>query len=442
MKVVFDIDGTLTNFEKFVFENKDYIINKYHLDVVNPNGYDIDQLFDLRNLYINQGYSEQEASVLSEKIVMDFWNKYYIKYIMTKFRPYVKETINKLTNDGYEVIIASSRKKTCDKDLIGFLVRVSTIMKFKLGNIKISNILLCKDDEEKLEKIAEIKPEILIDDKPEILEKAAKICNCICINSGYNKDVAEIITRVNSYEQDGVYNAVEEIRKAKGIYVKNLKLYPKLKRTEFTYKVIRAFGTPFVKAMFKPIILHKERISNKKPLIYSPNHRQTLDPYFIMMSSSDAIHWAALRRFFLAEDSIFNNSKNVFLRHLTSIMFRKMGLIPVNRGGDNTEMRDITNYCLKNGSCVGIFPEGTTNKHPEEKPLLDIKHGILYFAKDNDAIIQPVAVYWAPKGSKHRVAINYCNPFSMKELSIEEGAEKWKQEILKGLEENQKVLKK
>ena len=136
-----------------------------------------------------------------------------------------------------------------------------------------------------------------------------------------------------------------------------------------------------------------------------------------MLSCDDAIHWAALKRFFTAEDSIFNNNKNFFLRHFTALMFKEMGLIPVNRGGDTRETIELTNYCLKNGSSIGIFPEGTTNKNPSKQELLDIKNGLLYFSKNNNAVIQPISILWTPEEYENRVIVNYRHPFDLENKS-------------------------
>ena len=120
-----------------------------------------------------------------------------------------------------------------------------------------------------------------------------------------------------------------------------------------------------------------------------------------------------MKRFFTGEDSIFNNNKNFFLRKLTALLFKELGYIPVERGGNNREAIEITNYCLKNGSSVGIFPEGTTNKKPKERELLPIKNGIFYFSKNNDVEIQPISIVWFPKGAcvPNKVVINYRKPF-------------------------------
>ena len=443
MKIFFDIDGTLTDFEGFILKHRNYIEKKYGFSITNKKGYDIDEMFELKEKFFDQGFSKEVSKAKSEKILNEFWYKYYFNYcVMTKFRKGVKETLNKLKESGYEIIIVSSRKKTCDKSFIGKLVKYSTILKFKFNRINYNEIVFFENDEEKMKYLKkQDRDSIKVDDKPEIIDELSTYSKCICVSSSYNdKNFNENVCKIQSFENDEVINQVDEIIKRESSLdsISNLQLYSGIKKTERFYKIIKAIGTPFVKIAFKPIILNKQNISSEKPLIYAPNHRKTLDPFFIVLSSDDAIHWAALKRFFTGEDSIFNNSKNHFLCFLTSKIFEGIGAVPVDRGGDTTEMTNTINYYLSNSSNVGIFPEGTTNKHPNEKKLLEIKSGILHFAKDNHALIQPVSIYWTTNNPKNKVVINYGKAFSMDNLTIDEGKEKWNNEILDCLSQCEK----
>ena len=114
----------------------------------------------------------------------------------------------------------------------------------------------------------------------------------------------------------------------------------------------------------------------------------------------------------------------------------------MNRGGDNLETIELTNYCLKNGSSIGIFPEGTTNKNPDKQELLSVKSGLFHFAKDNNVEIQPISIVWFPKeaNASSKVVVNYQPAFSMDNLTIEEGKQKWIESILNGIAENKKVI--
>lgn len=441
MKIVFDIDGTLTDFEKFIIEHRNYLEKKYALKLANPNGYDVDGMFEIEE----ELKDLQFVNVSKDTINNDFWNKYYVKYLMSKFRDGVKETLNRLFSEDYEVIIVSSRNKACEYSLTGLFVRISTIFKFKKENVKYSKIVFCPTDEEKIQYIKKISPDIIVDDKPYILNAFSKDISCICISAGYNQKGLDVhVERVSGYAGNEVYNRIEKIRRKKGIHNKNVFKYPNLRRNKRWFKLIRYLVSPILEFCYHPIFLHKENISIHEPLIYAPNHRSTLDPFFITYFLSDVIHWNALKRFFTGEDSIFNNRKNFFLRKFTAFIFKELGYIPVNRGGDNLEAIELTNYCLKNGSSIGIFAEGTANKNPCEHELLDIKSGLFHFAKDNHVKIQPISITWSPKNMKimNKIIVNYREPFLMENLTIEEGKQKWIETILNGINENKEFMNK
>lgn len=443
MKIAFDIDGTLTYFSQFIQKNSNYILKKYNIPLTNKNGYDVDEMFELEKHFHKLNLSHEEVKKKIDLVLNSFWNRYYLKYLFSDFRSGVVPTLNKLIADGHEIVIISSRKKTCDNDPIGKFVKYSTILKFKINRINNINIKFFRNDYAKIRYILENNFDLAVDDKFDVINELSKKIDCICINTPYNNyKYANNVSIVNSYDNNEVYNIISKKYNKNNTHINNLKIFHSIQYNNHFYKLIKAIGTPFVSSIYKPIILNQENISTNKPLIYAPNHRKTLDPFFIVLSSSDVIHWAALKRFFTREDSIFNNSKNPFLCSLTSFIFRGIGAVPVERGGNTSNMIDTINYYLQNKCNIGIFPEGTTNKNPEKQELLEIKSGIIHFAKDNDALIQPVSIIWVPEELeiKHKVLVNYCPPFSMANLSIDEGIEIWKLYILKGIEENKKVI--
>lgn len=97
-----------------------------------------------------------------------------------------------------------------------------------------------------------------------------------------------------------------------------------------------------IQQKFHPIVLHIENIADEKQgVIYAPNHRSTLDPLVLECVIKKNIHWAALLRFFRAEDSIFNNSKNPFLCKLTRYIFNKLHHFPIDRKSDNPDANNL-----------------------------------------------------------------------------------------------------
>ena len=227
MRVGFDLDGTLTDFEKFVLEHApEYMKSKYNMDIVNVHGYDVDQVFDIENELTKRGFSKEQAVIEANKILSEFWEKFYVSYsLLTPFRPGVKETIDKLRKDGVEILIFTSRKKTCDKGILGEIVRKTTRLQFLLNKIRIENskLIFLPTDEAKLDVLRKYNLVAMVDDKPELVTAISEFTDVVCINCSYNinHNIPISARRVAGYENDQVYNAIKNI-----IYEKQRIVYP------------------------------------------------------------------------------------------------------------------------------------------------------------------------------------------------------------------------
>ena len=212
---------------------------------------------------------------------------------------------------------------------------------------------------------------------------------------------------------------------------------------EGVYQVIRSVSSPMIKKVFNPIIINNSIIpKDEKSIVYAPNHRSTLDPFIIFSTTTDSIHWAALKRFFDAEDSIFNNSKNPILCYLTKYLFLSMGLIPIDRNSSNIDSLRLMNNLLKEKRNLGIFPEGTTNKHPELYDIGPVKPGLTAIARTNNAWILPISILWIEDEKiKNKVIINYRTPFLPSEMTKSEATDLWIKEVQSGIDENREIIK-
>ena len=60
--VVFDIDGTLTDFNKYISKKAiPYFKKKYHFEVKNPDALEISDILDLKNSLMADGLTVDEA---------------------------------------------------------------------------------------------------------------------------------------------------------------------------------------------------------------------------------------------------------------------------------------------------------------------------------------------------------------------------------------------
>ncbi len=220
MAVLFDIDGTLTNFEKFVLENgSKYMLKKHGLGVANVNGYDIDQVFALQRYFFDEGCEPIKAKEKSDKIMKAFWNMYYLKYLRTPFRAGSAEMIRQLQKEGHQVAFVSSRKHSTENSLLGKFVKASIDWQFRANGLHDQNIILFEDD---LYKMMFLYSEshnnhILLDDKPELIYDIAESMDAICIESAYNDHhyLGRNVQRFNNYEDGKIYEAITQHQKVK-----------------------------------------------------------------------------------------------------------------------------------------------------------------------------------------------------------------------------------
>jgi len=150
-----------------------------------------------------------------------------------------------------------------------------------------------------------------------------------------------------------------------------------------------------------------------------------LDPLSITSIIDKNIHWAALKRFFTGEDSIFNNNKNPILCKITSKVFKKMEYFPIERLRDNDKANNFKsikdmNAFLMNNQYIGIFPEGTTNKS-KEKDFGNFDPAFIVLAKRTKSWIQPVTVLWIKDlNIKNKMIINFGEPFKVNDMTVDD----------------------
>lgn len=178
----FDIDGTLTDFSGFLEKYApEYMQKRHGLTLKNKNGYDIDELYDLKT----QNGAETP-------IAKQFWNRHYLQYCF-KF-PMRKEAVGVIRElqCKYAVVIFTSRNRACRKGVIGWFVRTSTRYQLLINGVIPNSFLFFENDVEKCQTINGMPLIAMVDDKPEVLAKI-KGCQKFCVASAYNEGIVGCI---------------------------------------------------------------------------------------------------------------------------------------------------------------------------------------------------------------------------------------------------------
>ena len=166
MRIGVDVDGVLTNIEKYQLHyGKKYFKNMKEEDL-NLNEYDVEQIF-------NCSHKERNK----------FWTKYIFDYcIHEEMRRDASLVLNALHDEGDEIFIITGRVHTKEKGFVGFLFRRMLYNWLKKNNIPYKKIIYCEEkgsEVDKLEACKENNIDIMIDDKKENIVELSKITNVL-----------------------------------------------------------------------------------------------------------------------------------------------------------------------------------------------------------------------------------------------------------------------
>ena len=200
MRIGIDIDGVLTDLDKFHF---DYF-SKYCVEN------NIEYKIGLSNYDISKTFG------LGEKEENSFWLEYLDFYAKNeKARPFAAEVIKKLKKDGHKIYIVTARWLTNRDDVIGENMRQTVKEWLAQNNIVYDKLIYPKAAKEnKHNEIKENKIDLMIEDSPKNVIEISNIIPTICYDASYNKQCSkENITRCYSWYD--IYKTINKIKSGK-----------------------------------------------------------------------------------------------------------------------------------------------------------------------------------------------------------------------------------
>lgn len=119
------------------------------------------------------------------------------------------------------------------------------------------------------------------------------------------------------------------------------------------YKIVCFFVGIIIRIFYPIRIIGDRYLINYEGIVLCPNHSHWIDPIFISVHLKRQVHWMGKKELF----------KNKFL----SKIFHGLGVIPVDRQGNDIQAVKNSLKVLKKGEILGIFMEGTrvTSYNPE-----------------------------------------------------------------------------
>lgn len=172
------------------------------------------------------------------------------------------------------------------------------------------------------------------------------------------------------------------------------------------YRIIRRPLGAIFKAVYKPTIEGKSKIPQTGRIILAGNHTNYFDCILVSCTTDRCVHYLA---------------KDELMRGPLKIIFKNLGIIPVNRRTKDKAALETAVKYLNDEKLIGIFPEGTINR--TEDVIMPFKYGAVKMARDTRTPIIPFAITGKYKPFKKDIKIQFMEPITVSD-NLEEANEK------------------
>ena len=146
-------------------------------------------------------------------------------------------------------------------------------------------------------------------------------------------------------------------------------------KVPLSYRTTNLTLGTFLRMMFRPRYLGRDKIPVDGPLIIAANHLSHIDPAFIMTATKRPVSYLSKKEHF---DSTIRR-----------LVFKQVGVIPIDRDEGGSEALEDAIEILEKGGAIGIFPEGTRSRDGD---IGKGKTGVARLAAATDAAVVPVAI--------------------------------------------------
>ena len=169
------------------------------------------------------------------------------------------------------------------------------------------------------------------------------------------------------------------------------------------YKIVRPIITVLFHILYRPTIEGIDYIPKNGRVVLAGNHTNNLDCILLIASTKRTIHFLA---------------KNELMKGTKKLIFKNMGIIPVNRKiHDKSALNNAINV-LNEDKVIGIFPEGTFNKSKE--PILPFKIGAIKMSHDTESPLIPFTITGKYQLFKKNIKLTYYKPIKINDNLNEE----------------------
>lgn len=146
-------------------------------------------------------------------------------------------------------------------------------------------------------------------------------------------------------------------------------------KAPLSYRTTNLTLGTFLRIMFRPRYLGRDKIPVDGPLIIAANHLSHIDPAFIMTATKRPVSYMS--------------KKEHFDGAIRRLVFKQVGVIPVDREEGGKDALKGAIEILEKGGAIGIFPEGTRSR---DGKMGKGKTGVARLAALTGAAVVPVAI--------------------------------------------------
>lgn len=172
------------------------------------------------------------------------------------------------------------------------------------------------------------------------------------------------------------------------------------------YRLIRIPLGGIFKAIYKPTITGKEFIPQSGRIILAGNHTNYFDCILVGCTTKRSVHYLA---------------KDELMKGPLKIIFKNLGIIPVNRRTKDKAALETAIQYLNDEKLIGIFPEGTINR--TEDVIMPFKFGAVKMASETNTPIIPFVITGNYTAFKKDIKIRFFEPLTVGE-NLEEANQK------------------
>lgn len=167
------------------------------------------------------------------------------------------------------------------------------------------------------------------------------------------------------------------------------------------YDLVKAILSPILRLLFRVRVDGADNVPESGGVILASNHRAFCDSLFIPLVVNRRVTYVAKAEYF---DS-----------WKTRRFFRAVGQIPMDRSGGKGSKRALGEAAtlLKEGGCIGIYPEGT---RPPDDHLHRGKTGVARLALEAGCPVVPIGI----RGTREiqPIGARFMRPFKTVEITF------------------------